>query len=42
MKGKSKITSKSRQDKPWERGSDSGNSPNELSGDEKTHPARFG
>src|SRR5262245_24538135 len=33
---------KSRQDKSWERGSESRNSPNELSGDVKAYPERFG
>ena len=37
-----KYFGQSRQDKSWERGCDSGNSPNELSGHEKVHPARFG
>ena len=39
---KIKSKSKSRQDKSWERGSESGNSPNELGGHVKAHPERFG
>jgi len=31
-----------RDKKSWERGSDSGNSPNELNGNEKAHRGRFG
>ena len=41
IKSKSMIKSKSRQDKSWERGSESRNSPNELSGYEKAHPERL-